>query len=345
MIPKDQGGGGTPPRSQNSQHARPTDFTLFQFLECLIRVDEIENLDLSLQRNFARELQEFATILSCSIGDAANDLLVIEQFIIQRGNLRHRDSSERKRPAFAQHAQRLTHQHSRRREHDRRMQLLRRSIFSATGPDSAEFACMRLMVFTTSEDEHIALLMSCQLDDEMRRSSESVETQVFSRTNSSEPVRPISNNARAQQRRSMVVVEDIRNGIAELGRHDAVFGVSTVDVISSKTAIDAEVLKPATTVFAAAISRVQPSNPDAISFFMVSDARTKRVDDAHDLMSRNHRTLVRREVAFNSMQIGLAKSAEVNLNWDFTRRGRRSRYMPHGERRRFSRPRLVNYHG
>src|SRR6266446_4488734 len=177
MIPKDQGGGGTPPRSQNSQHARPTDFTLFQFLQRLIRVGEIENLDLSPQRNFARKLQEFATILSCSIGDAANDLLVIEQFIIQRGNLRHSDSSERKRPALAQHTQRFTHQASRRREDDRRMQRFGRSVFSATRPDRAEFACMRAMVFATSEDEHIALLMSRQLDDKMRRSPESVKPQ------------------------------------------------------------------------------------------------------------------------------------------------------------------------
>src|SRR5207249_3436903 len=121
---------------------------------------------------------------------------------------------------------------------------------------------------TTREDEHIARLMSRQLDDEMRRSAESVESEVLAGTDSSKPVRSISHDARAQQWRSMVVGKDVGNGIVELSWHDDVFGVSTVDVISSKAAIEAEVLKPATTVFAAAIRRVQPSNPDAISFLM-----------------------------------------------------------------------------
>ena len=54
---------------------------------------------------------------------------------------------------------------------------------------------------------------------------------------------------------------------------------------------------------------------------------------------------MRREVAFDSVQIGMAKSAEVDLHANLARRGSRSRYMPHGEWRRFSRPRLVKYHG
>jgi lipase chaperone LimK len=128
------------------------------------------------------------------------------------------------------------------------------------------------MVFTTSEDEHIALLMSRQLDHEMRRSAESVEPQVFARTNPRKPIRAISDNARAKQRRGMLVGEEVRNGIAELSRHDAVFRISAIHVISSKAAIEAEVLKPATTVFAASISRVQPCDPDSIPFLMVSDA-------------------------------------------------------------------------
>ena len=143
----------------------------------------------------------------------------------------------------------------------------------------------------------------------------------------------------------MLVVEDLRNGIAELSRRDAVFRVSAVDIISSKTPIDAEVLESATTVFAAAISRVQPSNADAIPFLTVSDVRTQRINHADDLVSGNDGTLVRRKVAFDSVQVGMAKSADVDLNSDFTRRRRRSRYMPHGEWRPFSGPRLVKYHG
>jgi hypothetical protein len=120
----------------------------------------------------------------------------------------------------------------------------------------------------------------------------------------------------------MLVGEDVRNWIAELSRHDAVFRVAAVDVISSETAIEAEVLEPSTTVFAAAVSRVQPCDPNAISFSIGGNVGASRVDDADDLVSRNDRAFVRREVAFDSMQVGMAKSADVDTYANFARFGK-----------------------
>src|SRR5258705_99647 len=143
----------------------------------------------------------------------------------------------------------------------------------------------------------------------------------------------------------MFVGEDTWNGIAEIGRHDSVFRISAVNVIAGKAAIDAEILESATAVCAGAISQVQPGDPNAIPFLMRGNTRTQRLDRADDLMSRNHRALMQRDIAFNCVQVRVAESADMDLDPDFTRRWCWSRYIPHSEWRPFSRPRLVKNHG
>src|SRR5262249_553965 len=116
----------------------------------------------------------------------------------------------------------------------------------------------------------------------------------------------ISDDARAEKGRSMFVIEDAGNGITEVSWCDSVFGVAAVGVVSSETGVRAQVLESVETEFANTVRGVEPGDSDAVSFFMTDDGWAAGIDGADDLMSGNHRALVRRNVALDGVQIGVA---------------------------------------
>src|SRR5712672_3014793 len=67
-----------------------------------------------------------------------------------------------------------------------------------------------------------------------------------------------------------------------------------------------------------AVHVIQPGNAYAGSFGKPARILPSFLDNAHDLMSRNHRRFARRQFAFNNMQIRAANAAAAHAYQNLT---------------------------
>ena len=66
---------------------------------------------------------------------------------------------------------------------------------------------------------------------------------------------------------------------------------------------------------------MKPGNADAVAFFVTGNAGAEGVNDPDGLVSGNDRLLVRREVAFHGVQVGVTESAGADLDAHLPRAG------------------------
>src|SRR5215471_215107 len=199
------------------------------------------------------------------------------------------------------------------------MQRFRRSLLSAPSPSRAKFASMSAMRLAAREHEDVDALMSSRLNQKMRGGTESVESKILPRTDRTQPIRAITNDAGTKQRRSARIRKRHGNWITKIGRSDSVLSISAVDVITGEASLRTKILEIAAAIFASAVGRVQPGNADAISVFVFTNASANSIDMPDDLMPRNHGAFVRWEVAFHDMKVCMAKPARSNFDAHLSR--------------------------
>jgi hypothetical protein len=131
-----------------------------------------------------------------------------------------------------------------------------------------------------------------------------------------------SNNACAQQRGGMQIVELMRKRKTKIGTNDRVFGIAAVHRIPGKCWGIAEIFQADVTIPARAVGASHPGNPDTCAyrkFFGGSGAGSSRYDFADNLMPGDYSGATRWQVAFDNMQIGAAYSTHThpqkNLTW------------------------------
>ena len=150
-----------------------------------------------------------------------------------------------------------------------------------------------------SKHINITTLVPGELENDMRRGSETVKAQAFAGPDIAQPQRSIADDASAEQGRGFdvrkLIWQPVRKGFGNEGG----LGISSVCVIARKTGLLAEVLEAPATVQADAAGRVEPRNPDTITLVELPDARTHGFHHAHDLVSGDKRKLGQRQVALD----------------------------------------------
>ena len=133
--------------------------------------------------------------------------------------------------------------------------------------------------------------------------------------------RPIADDARAEQRCGLDVVERIGQRVRVGLVHQRVGGIAAVDVPPGEQRVDAQVLAPAHAEAADAAGVGEPGDSDAVAYLPARHAEARLVDHAHDLMSGRDAPVPWREVALGQMKIRAAHPAGPHFDADLARSG------------------------
>jgi hypothetical protein len=98
---------------------------------------------------------------------------------------------------------------------------------------------------------------------------------------------------------------------------DDVLRVAAVHGVAGEFRTVAEILRPGAAVLAGFIGLVKPGDADASTDGKAPRILTLLLDNPHDLVTRNHRRLARRQFAFDYMQIGAAHTASMHTRKHF----------------------------
>ncbi len=167
--------------------------------------------------------------------------------------------------ALADVAERGRDELSGRREHDHRVELLRRARERVAGPGGSEGAGERLSlgVVRASAGEDPAALGDGDLADDVRRGAEAVEADALAVAG--EPERAVADEPRAEQRRSLLVriAGGNREAVALVG--DGELRVAAVEVVAGEAGAVAEVLAPCEAEPALAARPPEPRDADPVA--------------------------------------------------------------------------------
>ena len=140
---------------------------MFEIGERPVRIVQRIDLNRSLHRNFSGERQEFPTVHAGAVGNTAHHALMVEQVVVERRNLRHRDAGESERSGFAQVTESERDKCARRSKDDGSVEWLRRFVLGASDPDRAQFFRKLPMRASAGENVHFATLVACQLKNQV----------------------------------------------------------------------------------------------------------------------------------------------------------------------------------
>ena len=118
--------------------------------------------------------------------------------------------------------------------------------------------------------------------------------------------------------------------------------VPAVDVPTGEARREAEIFPAEDAKATAAASRVQPRNPDAVTWGEAAHPGAARRHSSDDLMSRHDRRPARREVALDDVEIGPADAAHLDVDEHHARVGERHRPLDEPQRPRPDRPRVLD---
>lgn len=143
--------------------------------------------------------------------------------------------------------------------------------------------------------------------------------------NPAEAIGPIPNNTGTEKRRGVLVGEDRRQWVGEVLPNHTKLGVASIHVIASELRTLAEVFRVALAVGARTIGRVEPWDADAVAYFTGTHIQAHEVDHPYDLMAGNNWEFWERQIAFDRMEVGVAKAARVDADTNLVCRWNRVR--------------------
>jgi hypothetical protein len=162
-------------------------------------------------------------------------------------------------------------------------------------------------------DVDLAAPVSRDLDGDVRRRAESVQPKPLTRFDSAEPQRAIANDARAEQRRCILVRKDRWDRVGESRGDDGILRIPAIDLIAGKPRSLAQVFPPACTEFTLFAGPLKPGYPDTIPFSEVKDVPSYLDHGSDGLMAGNQREYDAGQLAFHNMQVRPAQPADMNL--------------------------------
>lgn len=134
---------------------------MFEIGERPVRILQRIDLNRSLHGNFSGKRQEFSTVCAGAVGNTAQHALMVEQVVIERRNLRHRDAGKGEGSGFTQMTQSERDKCARRSKDDGIVEGLRWFVLGASDPDRAQFFSKLPMRASAGENVHFAALVAC----------------------------------------------------------------------------------------------------------------------------------------------------------------------------------------
>src|SRR5579872_1028092 len=148
-------------------------------------------------------------------------------------------------------------------------------------------------------------------DGEMRRRSKTKESNSFSRLGSGHAQAAKSDDASAEQRRGLLVVDFVRKRKNEIGPSDSEFSIAAIDRVASKGRFVTQIFLIMFAIPAGAISPANPGHADARSLGEVAHLSGNNFTD--NLMSGSNARPQLRQMGFDDVQIRPAHAAGANF--------------------------------
>src|SRR5271166_1613548 len=144
-------------------------------------------------------------------------------------------------------------------------------------------------------------------DGKMRRRAETEQPDSLAMLYACDPKTAKTDDAGAQKRRGMQIVERLGKGKYEINTGGGIFGIASVHGVSSEGGGIAKVFHAMPAIPAVPVNAADPGNTNACPNRKL---RGGPLDDvAHNLMTRNYSLAARWELALNNVQIGSADAA------------------------------------
>ncbi len=286
-------------------------------LECMERtvgVTQREGLYIRADGNFRGDAQEILAVLASVIGDAADGAFVIEQVVGERRYGAHVNAAQNERAALAQGAERHRNNFSRRGKDDSGVERSGRLGEGVAGPDRAQIKRQPPMTIIARGCVDRDVPVAGDLDGQVRRGAESVETKLSTRTNAGQAQATEADDAGAKQRSGLLVGECVGDGINEIFGGDDVFGVTAVHGVAREFRMIAQVFGAGSAVLAYAVGVMQPGDAHARARAEALCAAAESLDHADDLMAGDERGFPRWQLAFDDVQIGTAYAAAAHAH-------------------------------
>src|SRR5580693_3513471 len=174
--------------------------------------------------------------------------------------------------------------------------------------------------------------MQRDLGSDVRAAAKAVDAEPTAGRHVGPQQRPVADDAGAQQRSGVLVVDRLGQLVDESLVGDARVGVTPVHVPPGERRADAQVLGAAAAPGAGPVRAAQPRHAHPGADREPASARTQRVDPADDLMADSYLRALRREIALGQVQVGPADSAAADPDADLARARLRLRALHAAER-------------
>ena len=294
-----------------------------QIVECQVGLRERIGRGADAQRNLGGQGEEFLAVATREVGDGAERPLLPQDLIGKSGNVAHVNAAAHHRAAAAGRAQGRRHERAAGREDDGGVEFFRWRRVGAPRPRRAERAGKVLSgtVAGLGKGKDAPALMGGDLADDVRGRAEAVKAQAFRVVRHAQAA--VADEARAKQRRGVLVRIGIGNRKAEALVRDGEPGIAAVERVAGEPGVFAEVFAAGAAVAAGAAGPAQPRNADARAGGKAGRARTVFRHAADDFVPRNERRFRRGQFAVDHVEIGPADGAGADPQQDlaFARRG------------------------
>lgn len=170
------------------------------------------------------------------------------------------------------------------------------------------------MARSSSGDVDLAIPGSQDRNGQVRRGAEAEQAYTVARLDARYTQAAETNNAGAQQRRGVQIVELIGKRKRKVGAHDSIFGIAAIYGVTGESGCIAEVFEASATVLAGAIGSSHPGNAYAGAYGKI--IRGCGYYFADDLMSGNYSLAAGWQLAFDYVQVGAAHSTGTHTQKD-----------------------------
>ena len=170
------------------------------------------------------------------------------------------------------------------------------------------------------------------LHRQVGRASETIEPNGRTRRDARAFDRSEADDARAEQRRRMLVVDRIGQTVGKIFAHDGLLGISAIAIPSGKACVGAEILAAFAAVSAATVGFAQPCDADPIADFEAPAPGTQAFDHTDDLVSGNDSGMFAGKIALDEVQVGPANAAGRDAHRNLSRSRNRRRLFDQSQR-------------
>lgn len=279
-----------------------------------------------LHPDFSGDLQEITSVVACHIGDTAKLALSPQKtVIVELGNAIEVDGIDGDDSTFAQATESRDNNRAAWRESNGSVELDGRLVGLCANPLCIHRARQLLVRLTASGDVNFAIPGVQNFDSKMSGRTETKESNPFAALYFGDAQAAEANDAGAQERGCVKIIERGRQRKDEVGTSGGELGVTTVHRVAGEGRRVAKILFVIAAVPAGAVGAADPRDADARPEWELG-SRTGD-DFADDLMAWDYRRATARQFALGNVKVRTADSAGTDPQPHLTRERLRGWYI------------------